>query len=300
MNNQSIHHEFLAIDEGHATLIHIDERDKSANWIVPIGHPEARDMQLIGDGRVLIGHLHGYTEFDIRLGRAVKEFAALEGVTAVRRQPNGHSIIAGVDLAGSSGVSLVELDAFDREVRRTSFSGDYVRLIRQTTAGTYLMSCNDRIREASPDGSYLGDFPVEGFYHAWKALRLPNGHLIVTAGYGAFVVELDADGGIVRKFGEKESVAEDIHPFFYATFQLMPNGHLILANWQGHGLGKGSSGKQLLEFNGAGEIVWSWSKAEMISSLQGVLVLDGLDTSKLHDERDGVMKPVAQGRAVKR
>jgi hypothetical protein len=47
----------------------------------------------------------------------------------------------------------------------------------------------------------------------------------------------------------------------------------------------------LLEFDRAGEIVWSWSKAELISSLQGVLVLDGLDTSKLHDERKGMMQP---------
>jgi hypothetical protein len=48
-----------------------------------------------------------------------------------------------------------------------------------------------------------------------------------------------------------------------------------------------------LEFNPAGEIVWSWSKQELISSLQGVLVLDGLDATKLHDERIGVMQPVA-------
>ena len=46
-----IQHEFLAIDEGHATLLHIDERDQSKNWIVPIGQPAARDMQLIGGGQ---------------------------------------------------------------------------------------------------------------------------------------------------------------------------------------------------------------------------------------------------------
>ena len=94
-----IQHEFMAIDEGHATLLHIDERDQSKNWLVPIGHPAARDMQLIGGNRILIGHHHGYSEFDLSLGRVVKEFAALAGVTAVRRQPDGHTIIAGVDIA---------------------------------------------------------------------------------------------------------------------------------------------------------------------------------------------------------
>ena len=288
----TIQHEFLAIDEGHATLLHIDERDQSKNWIVPIGQPAARDMQLIGGGKILIGHHHGYTEFDLALGRVMKEFKSLEGVTAVRRQSNGHTLVAGVDIPGAKGVAVLELDANDREIHRAIFPGDYVRLIRQTTDGTYLMSCNDRIREGSRDGKYLHEFRIEGFYHAWKALRLPNGNLIVTAGYGAFVVELDPVGKIIRQFGGKEQVPEKVRPFFYAMFQLLPNGHVVLANWQGHGPGFGASGVQLLEFNGAGEIVWSWSKPDLISSLQGVLVLDGLDVMKLHDERSGVMAPM--------
>jgi hypothetical protein len=288
-----IQHEFIAIDEGHATLLHINERDPSKNWIVPIGQPAARDMQLIGGGSILIGHHHGYSEFDIALGRVTKEFKALEGVTAARRQPNGHTLIAGVDVAPAKGVVVIELDANDKEIRRTVFPGDYVRLIRQTDQGTYLMSCNDRIREGSRDGRYLREFPVEGFYHAWKSLRLPNGHLLVTAGYGAFVVELDAGGTILRRFGGKEQVPENVRPFFYAMFQLLSNGNIVLANWQGHGPGFGQSGVQLLEFNPAGQIVWFWSKAELISSLQGVLVLDGLDPAKLHDERGGLMQPLA-------
>ena len=287
-----IQHDFIAIDEGHATLLHINERDPSKNWLVPIGQPAARDMQLIGDGKILIGHHHGYSEFDLELGRLVKEFKSLSGVTAVRRQANGHTLVAGVDIPGGQGVAVLELDANDQEIHRAIFPGDYVRLIRQTEQGTYLMSCNDRIREGSRDGKYLREYPVEGFYHAWKSVRLPNGNLIVTAGYGAFVVELDANGKILRKFGGKEQLPESVRPFFYAMFQLLPNGNLILANWQGHGSGFGLSGVQLLEFNSAGDLVWTWSKADLISSLQGVLVLDGLDVFKLHDERHGTMQPL--------
>ena len=287
-----IQHAFIAIDEGHATLLHIDERDQSKNWIVPIGQPAARDLQLIGGGKILVGHHHGYSEFDLMLGRLKKEFKSLEGVTAVRRQPNGHTLIAGVDIPGAKGVAVLELDAQDQEVHRAIFPGDYVRLIRQTEQGTYLMSCNDRIREGSRDGQYLREFPVDGFYHAWKALLRPSGNLLVTAGYGAFVVELDPAGKSIRQFGGKEQVPEKVRPFFYAMFQLLTNGNIVVANWQGHGPGLGSSGVQLLEFNSAGEIVWSWSKADLISSLQGVLVLDGLNPANLHDERSGMMGPV--------
>ena len=321
MSVDRIQHEFIAIDEGLGNLLHINERSPSKNWIVTIGQPQARDMQLVGGNKILIGHHHGYTEFDITTGKVVKEFTALEGVTAARRQSNGNTIVAGVDVfdvvgqcfqpvpdsrnkklnseTGETrcptrlkGVVVVELDANDREIHRAAFLGDYVRLIRQTEQGTYLMSCNDRIREGSCDGRYLREFPIAGFYHAWKSLRMPNGNLLVTAGYGAFVVKLDPDGKILRKFGGRESVPEKVRPFFYAMFQLLPDGNIVLANWQGHGPGFGSSGVQLLEFNPAGEIVWSWSRAELISSLQGVLVLDGLDTAKLHDERGGIMSPV--------
>jgi hypothetical protein len=286
-----IQHEFICIDEGRANLLHIDERDESKNWITPIGQPQSRDMQLVGGRRILIGHHHGYTEFDLASGRALKVFAPLAGVTAARRQANGHTLLAGVNLAGMTGVVVLELDANDREIHRAIFPGDYVRLIRQTAQGTYLMSCNDRIREGSREGRYLREFPASGFYHAWKALRLPGGNLLVSAGYGAFLVELDPAGRVVRQFGGKDCVPEAVRPFFYAMFHLLPNGHVVVANWQGHGEGLGASGVQLLEFDDGGEIVWSWSRSELISSLQGVLVLDGLELTKLHDEREGLMLP---------
>jgi hypothetical protein len=287
-----IQHRFLAIDEGLANLLHVDELDSSKNWIVPIGHPQARDMQLVGGNRVLIGHHHGWTEFNLTDGSVASSTVGYEGITAVRRQPNGNTILAGVDIAGATGVVVLELDESGQEIHRALFPGDYVRLIRQTSQGTYLMSCNEQIREGNREGEYIAEFPVEGFYHAWKSLRLPNGNLLVSAGYGAFMVELDATGQVVRKFGAKDQVPAEVNPFFYAMFQLLPNGHVVMANWQGHGEGFGESGIQLLEFNTAGEIVWSWSDSTKISSLQGVLVLDGLDPELLHDERNGVMEPI--------
>jgi hypothetical protein len=292
VNMSSIRHEFIAIDEGLAQLLHIDEKDPSRDWIVPIGHPQARDMQLIGNGRVLIGHHHGWSEFEIATGRILFEFTGYEGVTAVRRQADGITILSGVDIAGATGVVVLELDENHAEIHRAIYPGDYVRLIRQTAQDTFLMSCNNRIREADRFGNYLREYPVDGFYHAWKSLRLANGNLIVSAGYGAFMVELDSAGEIVRKFGGRDQVPAEVNPFFYAMFQLLPNGHIVLANWQGHGEGFGESGIQLLELDAAGEIVWHWSDSRRISSLQGVLVLDGLDISLLHDEREGPLVPL--------
>lgn len=294
-NREPIRHEFVCIDEGLGALLHINERTPAKNWRVPIAWPQARDLQLIGGHKILVGHHHGYTEFDLATGESTKIFSSLEGVTAVRRQPEGNTLVAGVNVAGAPGVVVLELDAGDREIKRAIFPGDYVRLIRQTSQGTFLMCCNDRIREGSRDGRYLREFPVAGFFHAWKAVRLANEHLLVSAGYGAFMVELDASGEVLRKFGGRDQVPPEVNPFFYAMFQLLPDGNIVVANWQGHGGGHGASGIQLLEFDPSGRLVWQWSRPELISSLQGVIVLDNLDTSRLHDERDGLMRENRHG-----
>ena len=57
-----IKHEFIAIDEGLATLLHVDENDPAKDWKISAPHPTPRDMQLIGGGRVLIGHDAGYSD----------------------------------------------------------------------------------------------------------------------------------------------------------------------------------------------------------------------------------------------
>ncbi len=284
-------HEFIAIDEGLNHLLYVNENDPAKNWVVPVT-PQARDMQLIGNNRILIGHNAGYSEFDIATGKVAKDFSKFEGVSSVRRLPNGDTLVAGVNLGGSTGVVILELDAKDEVKNKTVCPGNYVRLLRQTADDTYLMVCDTMIREVDKAGATKWEAKVDGFGHAWKAVRLPNGNTLASAGFGAFLVELDKAGKVVRKFDGKGDVPAAVNANFYATFQLLPNGDIVAANWQGHGPGHGASGVQLVEFDKTGAVVWQWSKADIISSLQGVLVLDGLDTALLHDERNGVMEPV--------
>jgi hypothetical protein len=300
-----IQHDFLAIDEGISNLMRVDERDPAKNWIVHIEpkrpasavtgakwNPAPRDMQLIGGNRVLISHDAGYTEYDIATGKVMKEIATYKGVATARRLANGNTLIAGVDLDGSKGVVVLEIDGANAIKNKTVFPGDYVRLIRETPNGTWLMMNNTMIRECDRSGKLIAEWTIPGFKHAWKAVHLPNGHVLASAGYGAFFVELDDKGQLLRKFAAKEDMPPEVHANFYAMFQLMPNGNIVFANWQNHGPGHGKEGKQMLEIDQNAKVVWQWSEADKISSLQGVLVLDGLDTSKLHDERNGVMAPL--------
>jgi hypothetical protein len=106
------------------------------------------------------------------------------------------------------------------------------------------------------------------------------------------MVEFAPDGRIVRRFGGAGQVPPDISPHFYGTFQLLENGDVVVPNWQGHGPGHGAAGVQLIEFNERDQVVWRWSDRRTASSIQGVLILDGLDTSRPYDERRGTMEPL--------
>jgi hypothetical protein len=300
-----IKHEFIAIDEGKTNLLYVNENDPAKNWIVPIGKSHPRDMQLVGGNRILIGNITGYSEFDIATGRRlvdVTNFAPADAktdtdeVTSVRRQPNGDTLVAGENLDGSKGVVILDVDPAGAVKKKIVYPGNsYVRLMRQTAAGTYLMVCDATIREGNSEGKYIWEATVEKFGHAWKAVRMANEDTLGSAGYGGFMVELDPAKNVVRKFGGKDQVPAAVNSDFFATFQLLANGDVVVANWQGHGANHGSSGVQLVEFDKTGAIVWQWSKSEIISSIQGVLVLDGLNTAVLNDERSGVMGPVTAG-----
>lgn len=287
-----IRHEFLALDEGMVTLLYVNESDPGKDWAVPIPHATPRDMQLIGQGRVLIGHDAGYSEFDLATGKLHRDVARYKGVTSARRLPNGHTLIAGVGLDGEKSIALLEVDDAGAVQRKVTVAGNYVRLVRETAQGTFLLMNDTKIREIAADGAAVHEWSAPGFRHAWKAVRLSNGHTLASSGFGANLVELDSAGAVVRTIGGKDQVPPAANPNFYATFQLLPNGHIVVANWQGHGPGHGASGVQLIEFDRTGAIAWQWSDARRISSLQGVLVLDGLDRSRLHDERNGVMTPL--------
>jgi hypothetical protein len=314
---QPVKHDFLALDEGLMNVMHVNEANPKQNWLVHVGHALPRDMQLEGGGRLLISHDQGYCEYDIATGKLLKDVALYHDVSSVRRLPNGDLILAGVDFDGKKlnrghdpvgdpagrHVLFVEYAPDGSVVKRTTYVGDYLRLVRQTPKGTFLCACNTLFREADGNGNWIRDIPVEGFHHAWLALSLPNGDTLMSAGFGtsetdkksgsSFMVEVDPSGAILRKFGARDQVPAGVKPYFYAMFQLLPNGDVVVANWHGHSGGHNYEGEQIVEFDPKGAIVWHWGDQAFVSSLQGVLVLDGLNTAQLYDERNGTMEPLA-------
>ncbi|MBV8271604.1 MAG: hypothetical protein JO067_04965 [Cupriavidus sp.] len=265
---------FLGIDEGCQRLSLIDTGTNDFIWTLDLGDfPLARDMQRLDDERVLVGYDHGFFELEWRTGRVLSHCSRWKEVSAVTRFADGSTLVTGMDLDGRGGVTVLTLNPDGDTVRIARREGDYVRLMRTTPQNTYLLCTNDHIKETTVDLVEIRRFSSPGFEHAWKAERLADGSTLVSAGYGAFMAIFDSAGALVRRFGAASQMPGAVAPFFYASYGLLPDGHLLVANWQGHGPDNGHKGQQLLKFGQEGRLVATWSAPDRISSLQGLLPL---------------------------
>ncbi|HEX8403177.1 MAG TPA: hypothetical protein VF670_01060 [Duganella sp.] len=267
-------HQFLAIDEGHQKLSLIDTTNPRYGWTRSLADfPGACDMQRIAQNRALIGFERGFFELSISSGEVLAACDRWKDVRSACRLVNGATLVTGHNLDGSDGINVLTLDREYRRVSSVRRDGDYVRLMRTTVAGTYLLCMNDHILETDTSLISLNAMRAPGFEHAWKAERMADGTTLVSAGQGAFMARFDRRGNLATTFGNAGGMPEETSPFFYATFQVLDDGRVVVANWQGHGPENGNKGRQLLEFSAAGKLLDSWSDPHKISSLQGVLVL---------------------------
>jgi hypothetical protein len=278
-------------DEGLSQLSFEDMEKPEANWYTKV--PPGRDLQLIGNGLVLIGTGTGYEEREVASGKKVKELTSYAGTMSARRLRNGNTLLAGLNWQGKQGVSLIEVDD-DGNIKRTI---DYpeltsVRLVRETPGGTFLITSNVTVYEGNADGEIIKVFNITGpkTTNVWQAMRTEKGKTVICGGYSGNIQIFDTDAQLIKTI----TGPEEVHPKFYAGCQILPSGNIIVTNWQGHGPEFGESGTQLLEYTQNGDLVWSWKQdASKYSSLQGVIVLDGLDVKKLHVENEkGVLTPV--------
>lgn len=282
----------LLRDEGLSQLSMIDLANPGSNWFMKV--PPGRDIQLVGDGRVMIGTGNGYEEYEITSGKKVAELATYAGTISARRLRNGNTILAGNDWQGKTGIVLAEVSKSGTLVNTYVYPAHtYLRLVRETASGRFLITADELVFEGNKLGEITWRATLAGLDkpHSWQAVRLGNGQTLVSTGYDKNFQIFSPDGRLLDSIIGPEQV----HPVFFAGFQVLANGNFIVTNWQGHGASFGPSGHQVLEFDPKGKLAWSWKQdPQKFSSLQGIIVLDGLDLSKMHvEDASGKLAPVS-------
>jgi hypothetical protein len=294
----------LLADEGNRRVLLVDlQNPTSAVWSTQLNDPNKdgdsmRDIQLVGGDRVAVSVAKGYVELDIKTGAIKKEVSNFAGVESIRRLPSGNTVLGANNASGQA--TLQELDSQDAPVagHNVTFTNySQFRMLRRTPQGTFLIGVGAKLAEVNWTTQPVWEMTIPDGNYVYQGLRLPDKTIAVTSGYGAAILVIDpaAKKVLTTIGGKSQPDATTIVPNFYAGYQILPNGHFVVTNWEGHGGGNGGKGIQLLEYDPSGLLVWKWKQdPNLVSSIHHVIVLDGLDTTKLHDDVNGVLAPVTQ------
>jgi hypothetical protein len=230
-------------------------------------------MQLVGRALVMIGTGNGYEERELATGKRVREVKHFHGTIAARMLRNGNVILTGVNWQEKLGIVLVEISPEGKIVELINYPQfNYVRLVRETPDGTFLLTADDVVFEGDRAGNIIWQAKLEGREkpHAWQAVRVAFGQTVVSGGYTGDLQFYSKEGKYLRSV----KAAAESNAHFYSGFEMMANSRILVANWLGHGPGNASKGIHLLEFDLDGVEHQGWRfLPEKFSSVQGVIVL---------------------------
>ncbi|MDR0520633.1 MAG: hypothetical protein LBH00_02140 [Planctomycetaceae bacterium] len=290
-----IKHKMLLLDESRKQIVYVDQYEPANNWISLSADGALWDAQLIGDHKILVAVTDkgGYREYNIGdLKKAPAERKPVREVTAAKykstqsaiRFPDGRTVIA-VN-AGKNSIFYV-FNKNGEEINAIKHSGiQGVRLVRRSPHDTLLVGDRTgRAWEIDLDGKEIRCVDVPGSHrkYIYQVKELPNGHWLAATGYDCRILEIDKENKTVRTLGGNPA-PEGLTYIFFSKFQVLPNGHIVVATWTGHGAEDSRKGQQLVQFDKEGKVVWQWHDPALAGSLNGVIILDDLDTAKWNEE----------------
>lgn len=284
-----IKHKFLATDESGKQLLYVDEFNPANDWTIPL--QGNRDIRLISPERCLVSVPGGYREYEVKTGKMVKEVIIPQMKDVKGRGGNSWSIVRQPDgttfLAYSE--AIFELDKNDKVVREIKTSaGGYFRLMRMSKDGHFLFTSGEtKIKEVDNNGQLVNEVDLLQFAPDTKKPyltdELDNGHKLVSTGFGASLLEFDADWKLIRTIGGRGKIPGVEFNLFFAQAQKLKNGNFMIAHWTGHGRQDSKKAPQVLEMTEDGKVVWKWHHAERAGSIHGIAVIE-----QLHPEACGI------------
>ena len=292
-------HRFILCDESRHLIHWVDERDPSKDWSMPIS-AGLHDMQLIGNGQLLLSQSQGYTVYDLHARKSVQEvrIADLAGAISVRRRSDRSTVVG----ANQKGITVFDINGENAVVRKMNFPGlKTLRMMRLTTEGHVVLAEEQGLTEAafdaaSPDGGrILRRTALPRSRNAFMGLKKADGNYLLAGGYAHAFYEFAPGGATLRQF-EATGMPQGLINKFYAGFQVLRNGNVVVCNWTGHGAPDSHLGWQLLEFAPTGKLVWKWHDPQRAGTALNVLVLDDLDVQVLNDDAGGVLGPAGPRR----
>lgn len=295
VRGEEIKHRFIVSDFMHSSLHYVDQTDTTKNWTLKL--PEiAFDLQLVGGNRLLVNRSKGYDVYDLSTRERVESFQSevvKDAVRSVRRLADGRTLLS------SQAGPVYEFDAQKKWVATFEMPKaiKYVRLMRVTPKGNLLLAAEDGAYEVSLEKGLEAEkrlvrkFALPRPRNSFMALYAPDGKLLLSGGYSKGLFTFDAEGKLLKDTVVQQP--EGLNNYFYAGFQILKNGHLVLANWTGHNEKDFKPGWKAFELDYDHNVVWTWNEAYG-GTVNQLLVVDGLDPSVLNEDTAGVLGPAVK------
>lgn len=263
-------HRFIACGHGTKTIA-IIASDGTTEWTHPSGG-QCNDLTYLPGGNVVWAHTEGASEVTAE-HRVVWNYTGPKGTEIHTAQPlpEGRVLV----MQCGQPARLLEIDRRDGRIAKellipttVARVHDQFRVVRKTHEGTYLVPHlgERKVVEYDAGGAPLRTFPAE---KPFLAVRLPNGHTLISHGDAHAISEVDRAGREVWRVDERELPGNQL--LYVTTLQRLPNGNTLVANWPGHN--KQLKGRQPQAFELAPDkrVVWSfmdWQNHGMFSTVQ--------------------------------
>ena len=274
---------FVLADESRPRLHYWDSSDPANCFSIP-GERPMWDLKKVGDMKYRAVCKKGFKVFDIRERKVVDEFVhpLLDEVTAVCDMPDGGFVASVNPQSGPDKGKVVLLRRFSamRELVATYRCEGffYARSLQWDRDGkTLLLSWEKgfariRIPATGEVCEVVGDFRQPKGRNLFDVVPEMSGDgYIAGCGYKGGLVRFDKDGKARSVWFVPET--DGCVSFFYAQTHEMPDGHIYMAHWTGHGADDSKKGWQVVEFDGDGRPVWHLHDPERFGSISGIDVL---------------------------
>lgn len=263
-------HPFLCSDYGGGKVAMVSAEGK-VEWEHAAKSPQ--DCWKLPNGNFLFCYANGAKEIT-KSQEVVWEYKAATNVEVHSCQPLPGGLVMVVECGSSRIIELDRLARIVKEIKLTTAPWvkmhNQFRGTRKTADGHYWVTFKGegKVVELDAFGEVLREIAVEGDPHMVRPL--PNGNLLIAAGDGHRLVELDAQGKTVWEITENDIPGNPLR--LMSGFQRLPNGNTLVCNWGGHGhLG---DQPHLFEITRDKKVVWTFKDYPRFISINQVQLMD--------------------------
>jgi Mala s 1-like protein len=232
--------------------------------------PKGEDSWLLPNGRILASYSGGVREFDPATNSITWEYHAPPGSEIHSCQPlPGDRVL--ICECGSKRLFEIYRDlSIAREIRLASTQPTHkqFRLARKTDTNTYLVAYGSDavVRELDAAGNTLQTYPLPPRKNAGAhgAFRLPNGHTLITGGYGLEAYEFDQSAHIIWSLTPSD-LPKSFHLHYIGSASRLKNGNTLFTNFQGQ--------PSLFEITPDKHVVWQYQN-DAIGPISDCMIFD--------------------------